>query len=229
MPLPLNIISRKDSSNVESFYFFSYSLRNCNKNETYVHYGAYTRQRSVIKSALFIVGRRDTMFNQTWKRPKIQLPKTKTEWVWDIVGFSCYLASILFLVLNWNTLPDRVPAHYNALGEVDRWGSKMELLILPLIGAFLIILMQVFEKFPETHNYPDRMNESNVESFYLLSRKLINQLKNICLIIFALILVESVSIALGWWGGLGIWFLPLLILGTLFPIMRYIFKQRKIQ
>lgn len=32
-------------------------------------------------------------------------------------------------------LPDRIPAHYNAAGVVDRWGSKYELLIFP---AFLI-------------------------------------------------------------------------------------------
>ncbi|AZV40910.1 hypothetical protein BAOM_0199 [Peribacillus asahii] len=36
------------------------------------------------------------------------------------------------------TLPEEVLAHYNALGEVDRWGSKWELLILPGVGAFII-------------------------------------------------------------------------------------------
>ena len=28
-------------------------------------------------------------------------------------------------------LPDEMPAHYNAQGEVDRWGSKYEMLIFP--------------------------------------------------------------------------------------------------
>ncbi len=28
-------------------------------------------------------------------------------------------------------LPDRVPLHYNFAGEIDRWGSKWELLLLP--------------------------------------------------------------------------------------------------
>ena len=28
-------------------------------------------------------------------------------------------------------LPDKIPAHYNAAGEVDRWGSKYEMLIFP--------------------------------------------------------------------------------------------------
>lgn len=78
-----------------------------------------------------------------------------SEWIGDIIGYSFYLGSLIFLIYNWNGLPDEVPAHYNALGEVDRWGSKMELLILPLVGAFSAVLMQLFEKLPESHNYPD--------------------------------------------------------------------------
>jgi nitrate reductase NapE component len=114
------------------------------------------------------------------------------------------------------------------LGEVDRWGTKWELIILPIVGAFIFVLMEVLEKYPEVHNYPQRFNESNAEKFYLLSRKLVNQLKNICLIIFALILFESVSIALGWGYGFGMWFLPITILGTGVPIVVGIIKQKKI-
>ena len=29
-------------------------------------------------------------------------------------------------------LPERIPAHYNLYGEVDRWGSRLEVLLLPL-------------------------------------------------------------------------------------------------
>ena len=167
--------------------------------------------------------------SNSWSRPKINIPKTKSEWIWDTIGFLFYLGSILLLIFVWNKLPSEVPAHYNALGEVDRWGSKWELLILPSIGAFIILLMQVLEKFPEAHNYPNRFNESNAEQFYLNSRKLVNQLKNICLILFSLILFESVSIALGLVNGFGKWFLPITIFGTGIPILLGMIKQKKIQ
>ena len=39
-------------------------------------------------------------------------------------------------------LPGEIPVHYNAAGEVNRWGSKYEMLLLPLItllmGGFLL-------------------------------------------------------------------------------------------
>lgn len=164
----------------------------------------------------------------TWNRSKIKIPKTKSEWVWDIIGMAVYLASIFFLIYVWNILPDEVPAHYNGAGEVDRWGSKAELLMLPGIGLFTLLFMSIFEKFPEMHNYPKRLNESNAEEFYLYSRKMLNQLKNICLIIFSLLLYESVSISLGWWDGFGIWLLPIILGGTFIPVIIGLIKQRKI-
>ena len=164
-----------------------------------------------------------------WKMPKIRIPKSTSEIIWDIIGYSSYFGSIILLLVVWGMLPDQVPGHYNAVGEVDRWGSKWELLILPLVGAFILILMTVLEKFPEAHNYPGRLNESNAEQFYLHSRKLVNQLKNICIVIFSLIELESVSIALGWSGGFGVWFLPVAIIGIFIPMIIGILKQRRIK
>lgn len=89
--------------------------------------------------------------------------------------------------------------------------------------------MTIFEKFPETHNYPKRFNESNAAQFYLISRKLINEIKNISLIIFAILMFESAAIAMGWWKGLGIWLLPIFIIGVGIPIVKMLLNQRKIK
>lgn len=96
-------------------------------------------------------------------------------------------------------------------------------------GTFILLLMQTLEKFPEVYNYPQRLNESNAKQFYLNSRKVINQLKNVCLIIFALIQFETISIALDWSSGFGKLFLPIIIIGTVIPIVIGIIRQRKIK
>ncbi|WP_242774513.1 DUF1648 domain-containing protein [Brevibacillus parabrevis] len=154
-----------------------------------------------------------------WGRPKIEIAKSKSEWIWDILGAFFYIGGIVFLLFVWGELPDKVPAHFDAVGEVDRWGSKWELLILPGIGAFIFGLMQLLEKHPEVYNYPKRFNESNAEQFYLQSRKIVNQLKNMCLIVFSAILLESVSIAMGWGGGFGKWFLPVVAAGIVIQLV----------
>lgn len=162
-------------------------------------------------------------------RPILKIPKTKIEKVFDFIGIGLFLLSIVYIIIQWRGIPDEVPGHFNAAGEVDRWGSKFELLMLPIIGFFMMFMMGVFEKAPHMHNYPKRLNESNVEQFYLNSRKMLNSLKNICLIVFAYLNVVMVQIALGQATSIGNWFLPALIIAVLIPMGIGIYKQVKIK
>ena len=57
------------------------------------------------------------------------------------------------LVALWY-LPDTIPAHYGADGQVNRWGSKYEMLILPLMiplfGLFMLAMAKVAKKQEKT-------------------------------------------------------------------------------
>ena len=147
----------------------------------------------------------------------------------NIIGYTVYLGSIVFLMINWNALPEKVPAHFNAAGEVDRFGPKVEMIILPIVGAFVAGLMQWIERFPEKHNYPQRLNENNAKEFYLVSRKMMNRLKNICLLFFAFSLFEIITIAQGLENPLGNWLFPALIVSVAIVIVYGIIKQVKIR
>ena len=162
-------------------------------------------------------------------RPKINIPKSKSEWIWDFFGYTFYIGSIILLFSVWNQLPEQVPAHYGLTGEVDRWGSKSELFLLPGIGFLILVTMQALERFPEAYNYPERLNASNAPRFYMNSRRMLNQMKNICLAVFALISLESVSVAMKWTEGTGVWMLPILLAGTLLPIVIGLIRQAKIK
>ena len=128
-------------------------------------------------------------------RPKLNLPKTTGEIIADIIGIGALLLALLYIALNWVSLPAEVPAHFNGAGDVDRWGSKFELLILPAIGIGLFAMMHIVEKKPHIHNYPDRLNENNVEAFYSTSRKMLNLMKNLINILFAYSIFEIILIA----------------------------------
>ncbi len=165
-------------------------------------------------------------------RPILKLPKTKSEKIWDYIGGSIFILSIFYIILAWGgKLPDEIPGHFNGMGEVDRWGgSKIELFILPFIGLFLWIVMGgLLEKAPHMHNYPSRLNESNVKAFYLNSRKILNQVKNICLILFAFISIQMVRIGLGEVNSLGWWFLPIVLIVVLIPIIKGFITSSKIK
>ncbi|BDH62022.1 hypothetical protein MTP04_21520 [Lysinibacillus sp. PLM2] len=158
-------------------------------------------------------------------RPVIKIPKTRMEKILDLIGGTFFLLSLVFILYSWVDIPDRIPGHFNALGEVDRWGSKYEIIILPIMGMFLFFLLSLFEKAPHMHNYPKRLNENNVEQFYINSRQTLNIVKNICLIIFATLIVQIVRVSKGDIQSLGIWFLPIFI-GLLFLVIIISLVQR---
>lgn len=164
------------------------------------------------------------------ERPKLKIKTSKSEWIWNIIGYAFYVGSLIFLIISWSKLPEAIPAHYNEAGEVTRWGSTGVLLAMPIImGSFILLIMQILERFPEVYNYPERFNESNAKQFYLVSRKMVNQLKNIFLMIFSYVLMNKITIALGWNDGLGTLFLPAAMIGLAIPIVIGIMQYKNIK
>lgn len=60
------------------------------------------------------------------------------------------LVPLVITAVMLGILPDKVPMHHNAEGEIDRWGSKYENLIFPLfiiaLTLFWQLLIRYFEK-----------------------------------------------------------------------------------
>jgi uncharacterized membrane protein len=57
------------------------------------------------------------------------------------------LAPFVYLAIIWNTLPEKVPTHWNYKGEVDQWGDKYSLIaLLFLLPVLTYVLMLVIPK-----------------------------------------------------------------------------------
>ncbi len=59
-------------------------------------------------------------------------------------------------------LPDTIPAHYGYNGEVDRWGSKIEIFILPATALVFAVIMLCTAKFTSFDENKARNNEKIV-------------------------------------------------------------------
>jgi uncharacterized membrane protein len=54
------------------------------------------------------------------------------------------LAPFVYLAIIWNTLPEKVPTHWNYKGDVDKWGDKYSLIaLLFLLPVLTYVLMLV--------------------------------------------------------------------------------------
>ncbi len=66
------------------------------------------------------------------------------------------LIALMFVAsaLVWPYAEDRIPTHWNASGEVDRYGDKIELFVLPAITAGLYLLLRYIPRIdPKKSSY----------------------------------------------------------------------------
>lgn len=153
------------------------------------------------------------------ERPKLKIPKTRFELFFDGVTILLFGLSIVYLVSVWSLLPAEVPAHYNMAGEVDRWGSKWEMVIVPIIALMMWIGMAVLERYPHVYNYLN-LTKDNVRAQYKNARLMLNVVKNIIVLLFAYMTWNDAQVALGNSESLGSSF-AFIFLGTIFIPMIY--------
>ncbi|WP_196297026.1 DUF1648 domain-containing protein [Methanosarcina barkeri] len=151
----------------------------------------------------------------------MKLKYTKLQLALEIIGLLLLVGMVTFIYIQWDQIPQQVPMHYNALGEIDSWGSKYQTLILPAISILLYSFMTVVSFFPQIWNVPVQITDKNKEAVYLSTKNLIIFLKVEMLTIFFYLNYHTVTAQ-----PLSITFLPILmiiIFGTLvFFIVRII-------
>ncbi len=65
-----------------------------------------------------------------------------TNWRLEIAQLALIVGMFVVAVVTWTHAPDQLPVHWNLRGEVDRYGGKVEaLLLVPLISAGLYALL----------------------------------------------------------------------------------------
>lgn len=94
---------------------------------------------------------------------------------------------VLFTLVVWGQLPERLPSHWNARGEVDGWtGKGPGVFLLPAVTLGLWLLFQVLPRIdPRAKNY-----ERFAPTYWTLA--------NVALLFMALLHVLVLGAALGW-------------------------------
>ena len=59
----------------------------------------------------------------------------------EIPYLAVSLLPFVYLAYIWPSLPQSVPMHWNASGEIDRWGDKSETLMIPLLMTGLVYVL----------------------------------------------------------------------------------------
>ena len=155
----------------------------------------------------------------------MNIKNTLADTVMEYICRILLIGTLIYLIVRWNVIPDQIPIHYNAAGEIDGWGGKGMVWLLVVISWGLYLGITFVGRFPELWNTGVKITKKNKEKVYRLIKYLIGTSKLILISVFTLLIVFSTlakPLPL-WFAGI---YLTILIADMAFWLVR-IFMERK--
>ena len=54
----------------------------------------------------------------------MNIKNTLADTVMEYICRILLIGTLIYLIVRWNVIPDQIPIHYNAAGDIDGWGGK---------------------------------------------------------------------------------------------------------
>jgi uncharacterized membrane protein len=150
-------------------------------------------------------------------------PTTRYQRIAGILAPLMLLGSIVYILIIWHTLPEKIPTHYNAAGEIDGYGGRGSLLLMPIIGLLTDLTVAICARFPKSWNTGVRITVLNRARVYRVLRDMMADMRLSCALAFAGFAVYQANLPEHFGG----WVLPVMILLIVVPILRYFIRLRR--
>lgn len=136
----------------------------------------------------------------------------------ELVPLLLLLLTVYLALSSYPSLPDRVPTHFNLEGVPDGWGSKSEILVVPILSAVFYVVFTVIAVLMATTKDPRKlinlpagmkraMSSAQAENLRVMLNRSLFALKVLILGLLAYSVYITVEVALGRANGLGVpWF-----------------------
>ncbi len=157
----------------------------------------------------------------------IKIELTKSDRILEILAYCLLTFYWVMVIFAFGKLPAEIPVHYNGAGEVDAFGPKNSIFMLPVVATLQFLFLTVLAKNPETLKFS---NKVNIEQQIVNTTKTFRYLKVGILIVFVFIDYRTIEIAINDKdGGLGIWFLPIFLVFIFIPVILNLYKSWKLK
>ncbi len=160
-------------------------------------------------------------------RPKIIIKLSGTDRMIEALCWLLLGAMWVYTFLNYSSLPEKIPVHFNGAGVADDYGTKATIFLFTGIGTLIFIGLTVLNKYPHSFNYLEKITEKNALTKYTQATKMVRSLKLSITVILFFSVYEICLIANEKSEGFGLWFLPIALCLVLLPVIIFVIKSLK--
>ena len=160
-------------------------------------------------------------------RPKIKVPYESVDYVMELICIALLIIMWAYAFIEYSTLPDIIPTHFNSAGIADNYGSKSTIFIMPVIGSLVYLLLFIVNMYPHIHNYSVNITLENALKNYRFSTRFLRTVNVLMCLLFAYITYHIVESATSSETGIGSFFLPVIIgISVLLPVFGLYFQSK---
>ncbi len=154
-------------------------------------------------------------------RPRLKPEFWPADWLLEGLALIGLLFFIGYFIYHFPKLPQIIPSHFNAAGEVDAYSSKSSLWLLAGMTVFIYGLLTFISFIPDKFNFLVKITVQNANVQYSMAVRLIRYLKLIIVLLFTYIFYSTIRAASYPSSGLGLWFIPVFLCLLFIPIILY--------
>jgi uncharacterized membrane protein len=116
---------------------------------------------------------------------------TKFQMMIEIITIIVLIGLLIYLPLNWNAIPEKIPSHFDFFGNPNIWSDRASIKSLPIVCLIIYILLTIVSFFPNTWNVPVKVTEENKDYVYKHIRNSIVMIKLELVAVFTYITICS--------------------------------------
>lgn len=160
------------------------------------------------------------------KRPILNIEKDNNDKKIELLTLIILILTFIVSIIFYFNVDSEIPIHFNFIGDVDSYGDKIFLLVLPLISLFIFLPLNWLKNKPHLFNYTKKITEENYKYEYIKAFKLVSWVLLITVSMFFVAVIEVITEFFNYNESINIPFiiLILLILSIFYKMFKYLIK-----
>ena len=142
----------------------------------------------------------------------------------NLAAFISMVFCYIYILISWSGIPEKVPGHFDSMGNVTSWSGKGTVWLMPIIMLAMFVLLTVIGMFPSLWNTGVKVTEENRERIYSILKGMLDTIKLTICLTFTVI-----SLYMARCSALPSWFMAVtlvLILGPIAVYLALLFRER---
>ncbi len=139
--------------------------------------------------------------------PRYQVANPMDKGLFRLLPLAAVILAFVLVAANYQSLADSIPTHFNGRGEVDGYGSKVMLWVLPVLNLGLFYFLGLAAKSDfRWFNYPVKITEENAAIQHAISLELVATMRAVLCLMIAYLVFAIIRSAQMEMSMLNMWF-----------------------